>query len=406
MSPAYDALLRELHRARRFLIWRSVERAGVFATLGLLSLAVLALLLALVLPLHRSEYAALRSALLVGAMGGLIFALVRVMRSRAGLPEAALEASHLIHERDDGLLTAFELGRPPSAPPGTRVSTGYSDALTQHAVRSAADRAASLPLGRLRVWSGRKRSIERLGIVFLVLAGVAALGGSRTVTTVRRIADPERAPLAPIGIRVEPGSEEVEGGVSVPVRVYISGTDRKPRLLVKERGAESERPWREQALERATDGVAPRARERSYAAVIPNLNEDLVYQVRDLDQVSPVYRISVRDLPRASGFRVRYEYPAYCGLTPEASNGITGDLVAPRGTRARLEVLLNRSVDTASLQYDGGAALSGELGERLARFVVSIRADGAIASASWMRAAARSTWGLTTSSPSPTVPRR
>jgi len=31
LSPAYGALLRELNRARRFLLWRSVERAGVFA---------------------------------------------------------------------------------------------------------------------------------------------------------------------------------------------------------------------------------------------------------------------------------------------------------------------------------------------------------------------------------------
>jgi hypothetical protein len=370
MNSAYEALLRELHRARRVLIWRSVERAGLFATFGLLTLGGVALLVALLLPLHRSEYIVLRSALLLAAVSALVFALVRVTRSRAGLPEAALEASHLIHERDDGLLTAFELGRSTSGAAtgaGAGVSTGYSAALTQHAVRNAAERAATLPLGQLRVWRGRKRSIERLGIAFLVLAGVAALGGSRTVTTVKRIADPEKAPLAPIAIRVEPGSEEVEGGASVPLRVYVSGTDRKPRLLVK---------GREKTLERATEDVSPRGRERAYATVIPNLNEDLVYQIRALDQVSPVYRISVRDLPRASGFKIRYEYPAYCGLTSEASNAITGDLVAPRGTRARVEVLLNRNVDRAALQLEGRDALPGELGERLARFAVPVHADG------------------------------
>jgi|GEM_PF-2310465 len=378
MNPAYEALLRELHRARRALIWRSVERAGLFATFGLLTLGGLALLVALLLPLHRSEYIVLRSALLLAAVLALLFALVRVARSRAGLPEAALEASHLIDERDDGLLTAFELGRSSEAPAGAGagISTGYSQSLTQHAVRSAAERAASLPLGELRVWRGRKRSIERLGIAVLVLAAVAALGGSRTVTTVKRIADPEKAPLAPIAIRVEPGSEEVEGGASVPVRVYVSGTERKPRLLVREHTADPARAWSEKTLERATEDVKPRGRERAYATVIPNLNEDLVYQIRALDQVSPVYRISVRDLPRASGFRIHYEYPAYCGLASEASNAITGDLVAPRGTRARVEVLLNRNVDKAALQFEGKGALAGELGERLARFAVPVHADG------------------------------
>src|SRR5262245_32270394 len=206
MNPAYDALRRELHRARRALVWRSVERAGVLATFGLLTLSGLALLAALLLPLHRSEYATLRASLVIGASLALVFALVRVARSRAGLSEAALEASHLIHEDDDGLLTAFELGRDPGAPSAAVVPTGYSDALTQHAVRHAAERAASLPLGRLRVWKGRRKTIERLGIVLAVLAGIAALGGSRTVTSVNRIADPEQAPLAPVGIRVDPGS--------------------------------------------------------------------------------------------------------------------------------------------------------------------------------------------------------
>ncbi|HMI31981.1 MAG TPA: hypothetical protein VK527_09595 [Candidatus Limnocylindrales bacterium] len=375
MNPAYEALLRELNRARRMLIWRSIERAGFGATFGLLALGGLALLAALLLPLHRSEYMTLKLALLLGACGALIFALVRVLRSRTGLPEAALEASRLIHERDDGLLTAFELGRAPGSGPSGDLKTGYSDALTQHAVRAAADRASLLPLGRLRVWKGRSGSAKRLAIVVAILAGVAAVGGSRTVTSVSRIADPERAPLAPIKIRVEPGSEEVEGGASVPDRVYVSGTTRKPRLLSKERSSEGERSWRETSLEPAAD-AHPRARERAYATVIANLKEDLSYQVRAADQVTPIYRISVRDLPRASGFRVHYEYPAYCRLTSETANAITGDLAAPRGTRARVEILLNRSVGQAWLQYEGGAApLTGEVGERLVRFTVPVRAD-------------------------------
>src|SRR2546426_5360842 len=130
MNPAYEALLRVLRRARRFLIWRSVERAGFLATFGVMTLAGLALLAALLLPLHRSEYVALRAGLLFGACAALIFALVRVLRSRTGLPEAALEASHLIDQREDALLTAFELGRGPATRSAADLTTGYSDALT------------------------------------------------------------------------------------------------------------------------------------------------------------------------------------------------------------------------------------------------------------------------------------
>jgi len=374
VNAPYEALLRELRRARRFLLWRSIERAGVIAILGFVALAGLGLVLALLLPLHRAEYGALRTGLLLAALAALGFALTRVLRSKTALPDAALEASRLIDDRDDGLLTAFELGSVPPEPKRGDVPTGYSPALAQHAVRAAAERAASLPLGRLRAWRGRSQSMKRLAIVVAVLAGVAMLGGTRTVTTVSRIADPKRAPVAPIGIRVDPGSEEVEGGASVPLRVYVSGSDRKPRLMSKEAGGTGS--WDTRTLERSVEETHPRVRERAYATVIRNLNEDLFYQVRVADQTTPVFRISVRDLPRASGFRVRYEYPAYCGLTSEAQNAITGDLAAPRGTRARVEVLLNRSVEEASILYDGGApSLRGALGERLARFAVPVHSD-------------------------------
>ena len=81
MNTPYEALLRELHRARRFLVWRSIERAGVFATLGFVVLAGLGLCLALLLPLHRAEYVTLRTVLLVAALCAFGFALARVMRS-------------------------------------------------------------------------------------------------------------------------------------------------------------------------------------------------------------------------------------------------------------------------------------------------------------------------------------
>jgi hypothetical protein len=374
VNTPYEALLRELHRARRFLVWRSIERAGVFATLGFMVLAGLGLVLALLLPLHRAEYVALRAGLLLAALCAFGFALARVMHAKTALPDAALEASHLTDDRDDGLLTAFELGSVPEAPRKGDVATGYSQALAQHAVRAAAERAAALPMGRLRTWRGRSQSMKRLAIVLAVLAGVAMLGGTRTVTTVTRIADPRTAPVAPIGIRVEPGSEEVEGGASVPLRVYITGSERKPRLMSKAPGGDGS--WDTRTLERSTDEIHPRARERAYATVIPNLNEDLFYQVRVADQTTPAFRISVRDLPRASGFRVRYDYPAYCGLTSEAANAITGDLAAPRGTQARVEVLLNRSIEEASILYEGGSQVRGELGERLARFTVPVRSEG------------------------------
>ena len=382
MNPAYEALLRELRRARRFLVWRAVERAGFAATFWLLALAGIALLVSLVGSLHRSEYATLRASLLVGTCALIVFALFRILRARAGLADAAIEASHLIGEKDDALLTALELGREGAQRSPAQLEAGYSDALRQSAVRSAAERAANLPLGLLRLWSGRRGWLRRLGLAAVALLAVAALGGGRTVKTVRHIADPETAPVAPIQIRVEPGMTEVEGGASVPIRAFVSGSARKARLLTNERAAPADRPWREIILEAGGEGARPRAGERAYATVLPNLKEDLAYQIRVADQASPVFLLSVRDLPRATGYRVRYEYPAYCGLTAEEANAITGDLAGPRGTRARVDLLLNRSVRSATIEFAGGSGgsggsgrIEGKIGERMARFQISLRSD-------------------------------
>jgi len=377
MNPTYEALLRELRRARRFLVWRAVERAGFAATFWLLALAGAALLVSLPGSFHRAEYATLRASLLAGACALLLVALFRILRARAGLADAAIEASHLIDERDDALLTALELGREGAHRSTAELDAGYSDALRQSAVRAAAERAATLPLGRLRLWSGRKSWLRRLGLAMVALLAVAALGGGRTVKSVRHIADPETAPVAPIQIRVEPGMTEVEGGASVPIRAFVSGSAQRARLLLKERAALTGGPWREIALVPGAEETNPRPGERAYSTVLPNLKEDLAYQVRVADQVSPVFVLSVRDLPRATGYRVRYEYPPYCGLTAEEANAITGDLAGPRGTRVRIDLLLNRSVQSAAIEFGGGSGrIEGKVGERMARFQVPLRSDG------------------------------
>lgn len=378
MNSAYRSLLSEIRRAQRLLLAREAERAGLAVAAVFLSLAAIALLTALVVPLYRPQYAVLRTFLFGGAGLLAALAIARVWMARAGLDRAALEAGRLRGDQNDELLSALELGRDleRSASAGAP-DARYSTELKESAVRAAADRAHALPLTNLRAWRGRGRWLLGAGSALILLALVGAAGGRRTSTVVRHILTPAEAPSPPIRIRVTPGNREVESGVSVRVEVFVSGTTRRPRLLTREGvAAATAARWHEARLTKADDERDANAGERAYSAVLPNLKEDLAYRVAVGSARTGTYRIRVSDLPRGTGFRVRYEYPPYTGLKNEESQNVTGDLAAPRGTRAHLTLTTNRNVASAIVLLENSrATVAGETGERLVTFTLPVRRD-------------------------------
>lgn len=365
LRPGAVSLLATLGRARRILLWRTVEQAGLALVVGAVLIALIALWVALAAPLHRDEFALLRLGLLGAGAILMLAAAARVVLARARLEDAALATGRLLGERDDELLGALELAR--TRDDDARTSGALRDA----AVGAASARAAGAPIGRLKRWDDRGRWLAAAGGILVLMGVTAVAGGARTPAAIRHITDPRTAPVAPIAIRVEPGSRDIEGGESVVIRAYVRGTGQRPRLRALEAGE-----WRESALEPSEEASGARSGERAYSLLLRNLKDDLHYKVRAGSQESPAYALTVRDLPRATGYRVRYDYPAYTGLRPEESHAITGDLAAPRGTRAHLTVTLSRSARSGGMIFDrAGTRVDAETGERLARFAVSIRSD-------------------------------
>lgn len=389
MSPARDTLLQHLGRARRALFRRAAERTALPLIALAAALVAAALILALAATLYRGEYAAIRLALLAG--GGLLAAtgVWKMFREHLSTEDIAVAAGALEPERRDELLTALELSREAerdaAARAAGRVQGGSgavahpdtSAALRDAAIAVAAKRAAALPLERLAEWPARRRWFSIAAASLLVALGAAIAGGPRTPRVLAHIADPASAPRAPIGLRVTPGAQEIEGGATVVVRAYVHGTAARARLLTRRGAAWVETNMGNAGEKEAREGARPG--ERAYELRLPNLKEDLHYRVRAGDAESPAYALSVRDLPRATGYRIRYDYPAYTGLKPEEMQALTGDLAAPRGTKARLEVTLSRDAASATLIGDrSGARIEGARGERIVRFDVPMRADDEI----------------------------
>ncbi|HET9950404.1 MAG TPA: hypothetical protein VFS09_01290 [Candidatus Eisenbacteria bacterium] len=382
MSPARDTLHRHLARAKRALFRRAAERTALpLVALGAALLAS-ALVLALVATLYRGHYAALRLALVIGA--GLLAAAAvrRMIREHLSEEAIAVEAGSLEPERKDEILAAFELAR--------NAGSGTSDSLRDAAIARAASRAEALPLEKLSDWPARRRWLAIAGSSLAVALVAAVAGGPRTPVVLARIADPASAPRAPIVLRVTPGAAEIDGGATVVVRAFVRGTSSRARLLTR-RGDEwveanmnvSEATGSDAGAAAATDSAAaserPRPGERAYETRLANLKEDVHYRIQAGDAESPAYTLAVRDLPRATGYRIRYDYPAYTGLEAEETQALTGDLAAPRGTRARLEVTLSRDAATATLIGDrSGARIEGTRGVRIASFDVPMRSDDEI----------------------------
>ena len=149
-------------------------------------IAVVALIVALSIPLYRSEYGVIRAALLGAAGIFFLTAVARVLGAGASLDDAALEAGKLGGERKDELLSALELSRDASGD-----GAWTSGSLREAAVEAAASRAGSVELGRLKSWKRRGRWLGATGLALLALAVAGLVGGARTPLVLHRIADPE-----------------------------------------------------------------------------------------------------------------------------------------------------------------------------------------------------------------------
>ena len=342
MSPARDTLQRHLARAKRALFQRAAERTALpLVALGAALLAS-ALVLALVATLYRGHYAALRIALLIGAglhpggrrppndprapLGGSD-------RHRSGIAPAGAEG------RDPGRVRigAGSRHRHVGLPPGR----GHR---TRRGSRRGFAAGETLRLARAPPLARHRRELARCR------GGIAAVaGGPRTPLVLAHIADPASAPRAPIGLRVTTGAAEIDGGATVVIRAYVRGTSARARLLTRrgDEWVESNMSVSDAAVSdaahsttTAADNAAasdekPRPGERADQTRLPNLKEDVHYRVEAADAESPVYTLAVRDLPRATGYRIRYDYPAYTGLKAEETQALTG-ISRPRAARGRI----------------------------------------------------------------------
>src|SRR5262249_27105090 len=154
-------------------------------------------------------------------------------------------------------------------------------------------------------------------------------------------------------------------GASVAVHARIEGSAAAPRLL--------------------GDGPAPAAVLESTAGGghrwrfdLPPVTRPRTYAVRVAAVSSPSYRISLTGAPRAVSFSSTITSPAYARLPAQVVSGTRGDLSALVGSRAAVEAMFDRDLESLSASVNGGQAVSwSAITPRRWRGTLALNGDGA-----------------------------
>ncbi len=167
---------------------------------------------------------------------------------------------------------------------------------------------------------------------------------------------------------VKPGNARVRRGGDQLIEALVVGLDASGIQLRLRRAGSAQ--WESLPME-------PNPAGPGHVFLLAGVTEDVEYQVDARRLRSPVYRLSVADLPRVEKIRVRYRYPAWLGL-PEKVEDPGGDVRAVEGTVAELEIYTDRPLPNGVLLLDDGSRLAlAPSGDRLLKAQLEVRRDGA-----------------------------
>lgn len=339
----------------RLLRWKSIARGASLLALLLLAVTVAGSAYAARQAFSESALLAARLALVLAAGCGLTLAVIvpvlRITKRRAArLAEAEVPA---LEERA-----------------ATLTGPGAGSPLAELVAEEALACTAAVPPRSLVGLTGLALFAAAAAVMTAILfwltsAAPGALGyGARLLWT--------GAPPAGRGLlfqlQVQPGNGKVRRGGDQAIQAVVTGLETGAlRLRVRSRsGAQWE-----------TLPMTPSPAGRGFGFLLAGLTEDVDYQVDAGRLVSPVYRLTVVDLPAVERIRVRYNYPAYLGLPAQVEDP-GGDIRAVEGSRAEIEVQTNLPLPHGVLVLDDGSRLPLERrGARLSRAAMDVVRDGA-----------------------------
>lgn len=248
---------------------------------------------------------------------------------------------------------------------GSKESNPLLELVAEEALEQARATPPEALIGRpLLVASAVAGIVIAAGLVWLTTAAPGALGyGAHLLWA----GAPPAGASALYEITVKPGNASVRRGGDQLIEARVAGAGDSDVTLYA-RQANSTK-WESVRMVHPAEG-------NSFVFLFAGISEGVDYRVQAGRLRSPVYTLSVVDVPGISKITTVYHYPPYLGWK-DAVEDPGGDLRAVEGTEADLEAETDRPMNNGSLIFDDGSRISLEkvAGNRI-RARVPIRKDG------------------------------
>ena len=264
-------------------------------------------------------------------------------------------------EEQDPTLEASILSAVEASSDEAVAADAHSPVLVDRLVRQAVEQCQAVQYHRTIEKQGVRRLALTLAGVAIVATLIVVLGPAflRSGLTALLIVYRSAEASTPYRIEVTPGNATVPRGSDQQVKAKLLGftaADAEVRMRAAPDGAFERVP------------LVPSADPLVFEGMLFHLEKTIDYYVVSNGVQSPIYTMTLVDLPTVAKLELEYRFPAYTGLPPQKiDNG--GDVAALRGTEVALRVvptmstpggriLLNDS-DSKPLTRQGDGSLTG-----------------------------------------------
>jgi len=204
-----------------------------------------------------------------------------------------------------------------------------SAALVRRVIEQAIDACVRMDASRRVEQQPLRRYAAALGGVALVALLALVLGPAflRNAMSAMFLLSSDVEAASPYRIEVKPGNITVPKGADQTVSAKLLGFDSEDVTLRVQRTPGG--PFESLPLVRNENGT--------FDGMIFDVNALATYQVIGDRVQSPLYKLTVVDVPYVQRLELEYHFPAYTGLEPEKIED-GGDIAVLRGTEVRLKI--------------------------------------------------------------------
>jgi hypothetical protein len=267
------------------------------------------------------------------------WAFVRPIRKQVSDAQVAMYLEECDPTLEAAIISAVEAS--------TSANAAHSPRLVEKLVEQAIDQCRAIERGTAVDRAAMKRHILTLGGVAAVTALIIALGPSYLRQGLSAILIWRTAEASsPYSIQVKPGSAKVPKGADQSITAHLVGFSASDAAVMMRTDPKA-------AFERLP--LVAAADPATFEGVLFHLEKSTEYLVESNGVRSPIFSLSVVNLPTVSQLDLEYRFPSYTGLAPRKQEG-GGDVAAIRGTDVLLHIVPTMAAPSGRIILADGAS--------------------------------------------------